>query len=210
MPKRVAGPCQAGSMANNVLCTEPVISLTALKRGCFVTGVSHKVLQLGMDPDAGWAGHNASHRCITLPHHRTGATRSSTGSTQQAGTRIHCAYTVQRFLMHTTPQLTQGKKGRGVSLQDLITVGMLYPGRNKLTVTYKGTTYQASLLRTGGISFQGTRHGSASSLLLRTSPSRHCSCCRANLSVSDSLFHILQASPNAGQARRRWMEIGAL
>lgn len=58
-------------------------------------------------------------------------------------------------ITHAVSQMTQGKKGRGVSLQDLITVGMLYPGRNKLTVTYKGTTYQASLLRTGGISFQG-------------------------------------------------------
>ena len=57
------------------------------------------------------------------------------------------------------------KRGRGAtSLKDLVDSGILAPGRNKITVIYKGITYAASLQPDGLIAYQGSLsvHNSAS------------------------------------------------
>ena len=41
------------------------------------------------------------------------------------------------------------------TLQDLIEAGIIVPGRSNITVSYKGTTYTASLEKDGAISYQG-------------------------------------------------------
>lgn len=49
-----------------------------------------------------------------------------------------------------------GKRGRGsTNLKDLIDSGILTPGRNKISVVYKGITYTASLQQDGLIAYQG-------------------------------------------------------
>lgn len=49
-----------------------------------------------------------------------------------------------------------GKRGRaGTNLKDLVDSGILAPGRNKITVVYKGITYAASLQPDGLIAYQG-------------------------------------------------------
>ena len=54
-------------------------------------------------------------------------------------------------------RLHPGKPGGGACppLQDLIDAGIIIPGRNNITVSYKGTTYTASLEKDGSISYQG-------------------------------------------------------
>jgi hypothetical protein len=49
------------------------------------------------------------------------------------------------------------KKARGgvLTLQDLIDAGVIFPGRNNISVQYKGTTYTASLSKDSMILFQG-------------------------------------------------------
>ncbi len=49
------------------------------------------------------------------------------------------------------------KRARGgtLTLQDLIDAGILFPGRNKISVHYKGTVYTASLGKDGMILYQG-------------------------------------------------------
>lgn len=41
------------------------------------------------------------------------------------------------------------------SLLDLIEANIIIPGRNNISVSYKGTTYTASLEKDGAISYQG-------------------------------------------------------
>jgi len=41
------------------------------------------------------------------------------------------------------------------TLQDLIEASIVIPGKNNITVSYKGTTYTASLEKDGSISYQG-------------------------------------------------------
>ena len=41
------------------------------------------------------------------------------------------------------------------TLQDLIEAGIIIPGRSNIAVSYKGTTYTASLEKDGAISYQG-------------------------------------------------------
>lgn len=41
------------------------------------------------------------------------------------------------------------------TLQDLIKAGIINPGRSSIAVSYKGTTYTASLEKDGAISYQG-------------------------------------------------------
>lgn len=56
------------------------------------------------------------------------------------------------------------KKGRsGVTLKDLMDGDVLAAGQNKITVSYKGTTYTASLTKDGVIEYQGQQFGSATS-----------------------------------------------
>ena len=72
----------------------------------------------------------------------------------------------------TSPSGSRGRgrgRGRGWSaasrkarwggvptLQDLIEAGIIIPGRNNITVSYKGTTYTASLEKDGSIAYQGS------------------------------------------------------
>ena len=54
------------------------------------------------------------------------------------------------------PKTEPGKKGKAATtLADLIDAGLIAPGRNKLTVIYKGITYLASLQDGGTIVYQG-------------------------------------------------------
>jgi hypothetical protein len=52
---------------------------------------------------------------------------------------------------------SSAKRARGGSLtmQDLIDAGVIFPGRNKISVHYKGTVYTASLGKDGLILYQG-------------------------------------------------------
>ncbi len=56
------------------------------------------------------------------------------------------------------PAGTGGKAG-SVSLMDLLEAGMLAPGSDNLSITYKGISYSASLLRDGTIEWQGELAG---------------------------------------------------
>jgi len=49
------------------------------------------------------------------------------------------------------------KRARGgvLTLQDLIDGGIIFPGRHKISVHYKGTVYTASLGKDGMILYQG-------------------------------------------------------
>lgn len=49
----------------------------------------------------------------------------------------------------------KARSGGVPTLQDLIDAGIIIPGRNNITVAYKGTTYTASLEKDGSISYQG-------------------------------------------------------
>lgn len=51
----------------------------------------------------------------------------------------------------------KARSGGVPTLQDLIEAGIIIPGRNNITVSYKGTTYTASLEKDGSISHQGIR-----------------------------------------------------
>lgn len=49
------------------------------------------------------------------------------------------------------------KKGRAsMTLRELIEANVIAPGRNKISVVYKGTNHQASLHKDGLIIYQGT------------------------------------------------------
>ena len=49
-----------------------------------------------------------------------------------------------------------GKKGKGsTTLKDLMDSNLISPGKNKLSVIYKGITYLASLQEDGSIVYQG-------------------------------------------------------
>ena len=50
----------------------------------------------------------------------------------------------------------KARSGGVPTLQDLIEAGIIIPGRNNITVSYKGTTYTASLEKDGSIAYQGT------------------------------------------------------
>lgn len=50
-----------------------------------------------------------------------------------------------------------------VSLADLVKGGALAPGKGRISVSYKGTTINASLTEDGSIEFQGKRYQSATS-----------------------------------------------
>lgn len=52
-----------------------------------------------------------------------------------------------------------------LTLQDLIDAGVIFPGRNNISVQYKGTTYTASLSKEGMILFQGMQLHEATSLI---------------------------------------------
>ena len=49
------------------------------------------------------------------------------------------------------------KRARGgtLTLQDLMDAGIIFPGRNNISVHYKGTVYTASLGKDGMILYQG-------------------------------------------------------
>eukprot|EP00775_Hariotina_reticulata_P012647 gene12647-12775_t len=52
---------------------------------------------------------------------------------------------------------TKGKgSGSSVTVLDMIEAGLLQPGEQNTTVTYKGTTHTANLQRNGAIMFRGT------------------------------------------------------
>jgi hypothetical protein len=55
------------------------------------------------------------------------------------------------------------------SLLDLIEANIIIPGRNNISVSYKGTTYTASLEKDGAISYQG-----APQPTLHTTPAALC------------------------------------
>lgn len=55
-------------------------------------------------------------------------------------------------------------KAGSVSLLDLLEVGLISPGTDNLTISYKGITYTASLLRDGTIEYQGQIFQTASAL----------------------------------------------
>lgn len=56
-----------------------------------------------------------------------------------------------------------------LTLQDLIDAGVIFPGRNNISVQYKGTTYTASLSKDGMILFQGMQLREATSFLNKPS-----------------------------------------
>lgn len=69
-----------------------------------------------------------------------------------------------RFRDKEASALLQAKKGRasglkkgrsGVTLKDLMDGDVLAAGQNKIAVSYKGTTYTASLTKDGVIEYQG-------------------------------------------------------
>ncbi len=56
-------------------------------------------------------------------------------------------------------EVSQAKSGKGSgsgpTLGDIIAAGILMPGHDSLSVTYKGVKYFASLMDDGAITFQG-------------------------------------------------------
>lgn len=48
-----------------------------------------------------------------------------------------------------------GKSKASMTLKDLVDVGVILPGRNKISVSYKGVNYVASLGKDGIIVYQG-------------------------------------------------------
>ena len=69
----------------------------------------------------------------------------------------------------------KARAGGVPTLQDLIEAGIIIPGKNNITVSYKGTTYTASLEKDGSISYQGIRSCLALQPPYRVTPLPHCS-----------------------------------
>lgn len=116
------------------LSTELVID--SLQKGVFVSGFTHRPLRLGQRCDEG---------ATAGPSGNVETTTKRSKPSKQGGGKGQ----------------PQGKKGRGVTVQDLVLAGLLLPGRNKMSVQYKGTSYVANLSQEGQIVYQGHNFQSA-------------------------------------------------
>lgn len=69
--------------------------------------------------------------------------------------------TIQDYAKRIRPSSGNSKKGKNakarasMTLKDLVDVGVILPGRNKISVFYKGINYVASLGKDGIIVYQG-------------------------------------------------------
>ncbi len=72
--------------------------------------------------------------------------------------------TTQDYAKRIRPSSGNSKKGKNakarasMTLKDLVDVGVILPGRNKISVFYKGINYVASLGKDGIIVYQGMHY----------------------------------------------------
>ncbi|KAK9808663.1 hypothetical protein WJX72_001520 [[Myrmecia] bisecta] len=131
--------------------------LATMRSGPFISATSHTILQLGQrPPQVVEADVEDSEEFLTGGGGKAGGPASG-GKASKSGSKA-------RKSRAAAPGAALGKKGRGsMTLMDLIEAGTIVPGRNKITVVYKGITYTASLNRDGMIIYQGKKFQSATS-----------------------------------------------
>lgn len=73
--------------------------------------------------------------------------------------------TLQDYVKRSRPNSGNNRKGKAakprasVTLKDLVDLSVILPGRNKISVSYKGVNYVASLGKDGIIVYQGIISG---------------------------------------------------
>ncbi|KAA6422816.1 MAG: MPN domain-containing protein, partial [Trebouxia sp. A1-2] len=124
------------------------LPLSTSRAGPFVSALTHVVLQLGQKPIP---LQNSLYEESTAANSKR---KSEFGDNEDYAKRIR-------------PSSGNSKKGKNakarasMTLKDLVDVGVILPGRNKISVFYKGINYVASLGKDGIIVYQGKNFGSA-------------------------------------------------
>lgn len=120
---------------------EPTLTLpTAQSSSAFVSGTLHRLYQMGQPVTQEDLMDEVEDGVVTVGRKLGGSGQRKGGSSGGMG----------------------GGSSRGtVSLADLVSSGILVPGRGRITCTYKGTVATASLMEDGSIEHQGRRYQSA-------------------------------------------------
>lgn len=123
------------------------LPLSSNRAGPFVSALTHVVLQLGQKP-------------IALPNsHLDGGGTNGKRKADLGDNEDH--------VKRSRPNSGNNRKGKAakprasVTLKDLVDLSVILPGRNKISVSYKGVNYVASLGKDGIIVYQGKKFGSA-------------------------------------------------
>ncbi|BDA43940.1 probable MPN domain-containing protein [Coccomyxa sp. Obi] len=126
--------------------------LSTSRSGPFISGVSHSILSLGQRPPLGALSDEEDEDDPYSPETRKGNSGSAANSSGQRGRgRGRGGGSAKRA------------RGGTLTLQDLMDAGIIFPGRNNISVHYKGTVYTASLGKDGMILYQGKKFQSATS-----------------------------------------------
>ncbi|KAL3138449.1 hypothetical protein ABBQ32_006240 [Trebouxia sp. C0010 RCD-2024] len=127
------------------------LPLSSNRTGPFVSALTQVVLQLGQRPialqssqyEGDEAAANGKRKSEFGDAEDTKRMRPGSGSNSKKG------------------KAKGGKPRASVTLKELVDFGVILPGRNKISVQYKGINYLANLGKDGVIMYQGKKFGSA-------------------------------------------------